>query len=408
MRTTSATVTAILYKSKTLSNGEHPVMLRVCKGGKRKYVSLGFSCPENLWNKEKNEVKKKHPEHLLIEAIISEKIKEYRNAELESKSIGKVKTSGELIRSVEKRYPDETVLKYFETMIDRFKSTHQIGNANVYTNTKNSFKNFTKSNDYNFSEIDFALLTKYEYWLKERSVSESTLSIHFRTLRAVFNSAIKEGIVNEKYYPFKQFLVTKFKSQPNRRAIGKADIRSIEELDLKKNSPEWMARQIFLFSYYGQGINFIDIAHLRWSNVQNGRIYYKRSKTGKMINFILLDPIKKILDSYSSITGYDSNNFIFPILDSKIHLTRSQVINRIHKKITQTNALLKEIGTDAGLQIKLTTYVARHTFATTLKLQGVSTAIISQAMGHKSENITQNYLKSFHDSIVDDAVSQNL
>jgi integrase len=408
MNSTAATVSVILYKSKTLSNGEHPIMLRVCKNGRRKYVSLGISCPTLLWNEKKDKPKKNHPEHLLIESIIDQKIKLYRNAELEAKNDGKIKSSSELVRAIENRNTNSSVLDFFKDTINKLQSTHQIGNANVYINTKNSFKNFTKSNDYTFAEVDYSLLTKYENWMRSKNVSESTLSIHFRTLRALYNLAIKENVVQEKYYPFKTFKVTKFVAQPNRRAIKKEDVRKIEKLKLNPHTDIYEARQIFLFIYYGQGINFIDLAKLKWSNKQEDRIFYNRSKTGKNLHFILLDPLKDILNYWYPISGLDKTNYIFPILDKQRHISPTQVLNRIHKKISQTNTLLKEIGIGAGITIPLTTYVARHTFATTLKQQGISTAIISEAMGHKSENITQGYLKSFENSTIDDAVRKNL
>jgi site-specific recombinase XerD len=408
MGSASANVSIILYKSKTLSNGEHPLMLRVCKNGQRKYVSIGISCPVRLWNDKGQKPRKTHPDHLLIESIIDQKIQEYRTAELEAKNDGKIKSSSELIRSIEKKNADASVIKYFDVIIDRLQSSHQIGNANVYTNTKNSFKNFCSMNEYLFSEIDYTLLTKYENWMRQKKSSESTMSIHFRTLRSLFNLAIKENIIHEKFYPFKKFSITKFKPQPNRRAITKAEVRKIESLKLEPQTEIFEARQIFLFMYYGQGINFVDLAKLKWANIREERIFYKRSKTGKKLKFVILPPLQQILNYWYPITGLENDNYIFPILDVRKHISATQILNRIHKKITQTNSLLKKIGTAAGIHTPLTTYVARHTFATTLKRQGISTAIISEALGHQAESITQSYLKSFEDSIIDDAVRSSL
>lgn len=408
MNTTSATVSATLYKSKTLSNGMHPIMLRVCKNGKRSYVSLGISCSEEFWDVKKGKPRKKHPDHLLIESVIDQKIQEYRIAELEAKNEGKTKSSSELVRSIEKKNVNSSVLDFFTEVINRFRSTHQIGNSNVYINTKNSFKTFVNSNTYSFSEIDYSFLLKYENWMRARNVSESTLSIHFRTLRSLYNLAVKENIVKEKYYPFKTYKISKFNTQPNRRAITKKEVRKIEALKLKPQTDIYEARQIFLFIYYGQGINYVDLAKLKWSNKQQDRIFYVRSKTKMNQQFVLLDELNDILNYWFPITGLDSKNYIFPILDKKKHISPTQILNRIHKKIHQTNLLLKEIGKKAGVSVPLTTYVARHTFATTLKTEGVSTAVISESMGHKTESMTQNYLKSFENSIIDDAVRKNL
>ena len=408
MHPTTATVTVLLYRSKTLANGDHPIMLRVCKGGKRKYVTIGFGCPLELWNTKKGQPKNNHPNFLLLNSIIAQKIKQYRDVLLEDRNEGNDKSSSELVRSIESSTGNSNVVDFFDEVIKRFKSTHRLGNANIYTNTKNHLKTFTGCSDYSFSELDYAFLTKYENWMRAKNLQESTMSVHFRTLRSLFNLAIKENLVKEKYYPFNKFKVAKFKNEPNRRAITKDEIREIEKLKIKPETDTFYARQIFLFIYYGQGINFIDVAKLKWTHIQNDRIYYTRSKTGKKMNFIILDPLKEILNYWAPITGLDRSNYIFPILNKKIHITGTQILNRVHKKLTETNFSLKEIGTDAKILIPLSSYVARHTYATTMKRQGNSTSLISETMGHGSEYLTQIYLKSFENTVIDDAVRNSL
>lgn len=407
MKDINTTVAVILYKSKVLANGEHPLMLRVTKNRKVSYKSLGLSCDPKYWNFEKNEPRKNHPNRALLESIILKKETEYNNKALDLKALDRDFTSASLIDGIEQKVRRVTVLNFFQEIIDRLVTSKQIGNANIYKDTFRSVKAFVKNRDFTFFELDYNFLIKYETYLRGNHLTDTSLSVYFRTLRAVYNRAIKESAARLQDYPFKLFQVSKFDTTTRKRAIAKIDIKKIEALELPENTIRFNARQYFLFSYYGSGINFIDMANLKWHDILADRLVYNRSKTGKDINFKLLGPARQILDYWKPITGKSLTNYIFPILDASKHITPTQIDNRVTKVIGQVNKELKTIGIMAGIEVPLTTYVARHTFATVLKKSGVATAVISEAMGHKTEAITQTYLKSFENEILDNA-AENL
>ena len=151
---------------------------------------------------------------------------------------------------------------------------------------------------------------------------------------------------------------------------------------------EILAIDLFTFSYLTAGINFIDIALLKKENIIDNRIVYCRHKTKKQI----IVPLQS--EAIEMIEKYKGTDYLFPIL-STFHETEVQIANRLHKVLSKVNRHLKEIGEKLKLPIPLTTYVARHSFATVLKRSGVSTSIISESLGHSSERITQVYLDSF-------------
>ena len=190
--------------------------------------------------------------------------------------------------------------------------------------------------------------------------------------------------------------------------MTKEDVKKIMSLDLS-GERQYMqfARDIFMFSYFGAGINFSDIALLRYCDISDGRVRYIRKKTGKEISFPLSDAGLEIIRRYSRQDA-TSEDYIFPILDRKIHKTEIQRKNRIHKVLGHVNPCLAEIGKMAGLETHLTTYVARHTFATVLKRSGVNIAIISESMGHSDIATTQIYLDSFENSQIDEAMKNLL
>lgn len=146
------------------------------------------------------------------------------------------------------------------------------------------------------------------------------------------------------------------------------------------------------------------MAHLRRSNIISNRIVYKRHKTGKQISFLLQHYALEIMQRYENC----NNDYIFPILDDSIHTTAEQRFRRIKKVTYVANKNLKKIGESINISIPLTTYCARHSFATILKRSGINVAIISEALGHSDLKTTQIYLDSFENSQIDEAMKNLL
>jgi integrase len=409
MATEHATIAVILFKSKTLANGEHPLMLRVTKNRVRKYITIGLSCSPKDWDEKKHLIKKSHPNKDIMNSIISKAIKPYFDKVLDFKNDEKDFTPDVLISETKNPGKKITVFDFFDLKIQRLKESKQIGNAKVYNDTKNQIKTFNGDKDFTFSQLDYNFLLKFESHLKSKGLTDNAISVRFRTIRALFNAAIAEKYAKKELYPFDKFKVSeRFSTKTQKRAITKDDIKKVEAAKLKPGSAAFEAQQYFLFIYYGQGINVVDIAHLKWSNIINDRIFYKRAKTGGELNFKLNNPALAIIEYWKPITKFQSDSYIFPILNANVHVTPTQQYNRIHKVLTRVNQDLKAIGKEAGIETPLTSYVARHTFATVLKRSGVSTAIISESMGHQTEAITQTYLKSFENSIIDEAMENLL
>ena len=395
----NATVNVLCYKSKTLSNGENPLMISVCKDGKRTYKSLGISINPIFWDFSKNQPKRNCPNKEQIEQLISEKKKAFTLTILELNSTSKDYTTNSLIDKVRNPFKLQTVGQVFLTQIEQLEAMNRKGYALSCKQVYNSLLKFNKHLNIYFSDIDVTWLRKYEAWLRTEGIAENTIGLRFRTLRAMFNVAITEKFVSPECYPFHTFKVSKLHEETAKRALTKADIRRITEYKTN-NSRLQFAIDIFTFTYLMGGINFVDIASLTQENLIDGRLIYKRKKTGKFIKLPLQHEAIQLICKYQS----HENPYLFPILKA-YHLTEQQKANRVHKVITKTNAQLKDLGTKLKLSIDITTYVARHSFATVLKRSGVSTSIISESLGHSSEKVTQIYLDSFENSQIANAMS---
>lgn len=395
------TVEVVCYKYKPLKNGELPLKIRVTKDRKVRYVSLGVSTKREHWDFKKNQPKPDCPNREQLEKLIATKVSEVKVEIVELKSEGRDYTATSLLQKVSSNSRTIQVNELFLEHIKYLGEMKRTGYMLSIKQTYNSLLKFCGSLQIPFSEINIGWLKRYETWLRKQDKSENTIGIRFRNLRMIYNLAIEKGAVKKELYPFDSYKVAKLHKETVKRAITKEDIIAVVNYPTEgKDFYTILSVALFSFSYYMGGINFVDMAYLTAKNIVGGRLVYYRKKTGKLINLPLGTDALKILEHYNK----QGVAYIFPILSS-IHKTEQMKLNRLHKVITKVNRALKHIGEELGLPIKLTTYVARHSFATVLKRAGVSTSIISESLGHSSEKITQIYLDSFENSQIDEALS---
>lgn len=398
----NATVNVVCYRWKTLSNGEHPLMIRVCKDGKKKYQSLGISVNPAHWDFKKNKPKANCPNKEYIQKIISDKTNEFTGQIVQLKSERKDFTANSLVDKTSKKVQPRTIgdvfLEQLQRLTDENRRGYMLSTKQVY----NSLMEFNKHLNIYFSDMDVAWLRRYEIHLRKKGLAENTIGIRFRTLRAIYNLAIEENIVKAEHYPFTTFKVSKLHKETAKRAISKENVNRILEYQ-STNKYMRLPIDLFAFTYYGGGINFVDIAYLTKDNLIDGRLVYTRRKTGKLIKLPLQPQALELIEKYSD----KSNPYLFPIL-SAYHKTEQQKANRVHKVITKVNQRLREVGKALDIPIDLTTYVARHSQATVMKKAGVSTSIIRELMGHSSEHVTQIYLDSFDNEQIDEAMKNLL
>ena len=200
--------------------------------------------------------------------------------------------------------------------------------------------------------------------------------------------------------------MSKFDTRSPKRALSKEEVMKIVDADCSAESDLYrLAHDIFVVSYLCGGIAFVDVANLTSANIVDGRLSYKRQKTHGAINVPLSERAKAIISKYDS--HCEQAGYLFPILDERAHTTPLQKKNRVHKMCSRVNVALRDVAKRLKIKATVTTYVARHSFATVLKKSGVNIGIISEALGHHSLKTTQIYLDSFENSQID-AAMQNL
>lgn len=393
------TVDVVCYKYKPLKNGELPLKIKVCKDRKTRYINLGVSTKPEFWDFENNRPKETCPDKEMLESLISKNISEVRSKIVELKTEKMDFTATTLIEKVQNRKKPVTVGAVFKEEIKALRDAGRDGYADSMEQVYNSLIKFNKHLDMPFSDIDMIWLKRYEAWLRKKKLAENTIGIRFRTLRRIYNIALEKKIVKQESYPFKAFGVARLHQETPKRAIKKDDVYKIFNYPTEKKDYYYsLAIDLFKFSYFMGGINFADMAYLTSKNIMDNQLVYYRKKTKKLISLPLQQEALEILKKYSS-----SSPYLFPIFSS-FHKTEQQKKNRRHKVISKVNDTLKAIGYELGISTKVTTYVARHSYATVLKRAGVSISIIKESLGHSSEKVTQIYLDSFENSQIDKAM----
>lgn len=404
-----ATISVICYKSKTLANGEHPLMLRIAQNGKNTYKSLKISVAAKHWDFERNVPKPNNPNKDLIQKIILKTKLDYQQKILEKKANSEEFTASSLINEQKEEIKAKTVEEFYLSLIEDLKQKGRIGNSYAYLNSYNTLRNFNKGKklNYTFSHIDVPFCKKFEDWMRSKGNKDTTLSYQFRTLRATYNKAIEAKIVAREKNPFIEYKLSHFNTKTIKRALSKNDILKLINANCNGQSKlRQLTHDLFSFSYLCGGISFVDIANLTRQNIVEDRLIYQRQKTHGNINLLLSKEASTIIAKYS--TYQQEAEYLFPILHCKRHITPMQKSNRIHKICHQVNTELRAFAKELGITAEVTTYVARHSFATILKKSGVNIGIISQALGHQDIKTTQIYLSKFDNEQVDDAMKNLL
>ncbi|MBR5147027.1 MAG: site-specific integrase [Bacteroidales bacterium] len=285
-----------------------------------------------------------------------------------------------------------TLFSYMENIISRLWRQGQYRTSETYKATLNSFKKFRRGEDLYIEEIDSEVLMSYECYLRTKDLSNNTISFYMKHLRAVYNNAIEDGYIDNKN-PFKKVYTSSEKTI--KRAIPLNYIRKLKNMDLSSFSSKCFARDMFLFSFYTRGMSFIDMAYLQKKNLKNGILTYRRKKTGQSLSIRWEICMQEIVEQYS----FSNSFFLLPIIKDPDANVRKQYYNTL----ALINRNLKEIGNELGLSLPLTMYVARHSWASIARSEGVPISVISEGMGHDSEITTQIYLATLETSVIDKA-----
>ena len=301
MKRSLPTVSVILYKSKTLANGEHPIMLRLCYNGQRKYKSFGLSCSEKIWNEKKEEVRSTHPYAMSMNTLIRAEVDKANKKIMELERDKADYSVTTLVKDLSKSAPTTTSLfDMFEERISYFKSTHSHNTATGYRTLLNTIKRYTEDTDYELFEVDTEWIRSFEVYLRD-NYKDTSIKKFFDCFKAVMNRAVELGYI--KASPFDDYrLIRPLDTKTPKRALSVDEMMTLMRYYMKTygfgNKPKpnlektkvryWNAKfrrrahtkltpidaeqlslALFICSYMFQGLALVDLANLKWGDIRD-------------------------------------------------------------------------------------------------------------------------------------------
>ena len=263
-------------------------------------------------------------------------------------------TVEELCEAFSKEQTYKTVFVFLQEQVTKKEQMKRQGTARTYENAYRRFKAFREDADLTFDELTPDMIECYEAWLIDKRLKHNSIRCYLRTLNTLLCKAVEEGLLNNTNL-FSHVRLSYVKT--TKRAISEKELKVIANLELPENSTMALARDIFMFSFYMRGMSFVDIAYLRKTDLKNGMWTYCRRKTNQCLIVEWEKAQQKILDRYAH--QMENRSYLLPIIKEEDG-TEYQQYQRMQINI---NRALKKIGEMAELKMPLTTYVARHTWA---------------------------------------------
>lgn len=290
---------------------------------------------------------------------------------------------------------EQSLFRFMHRTINQLRQLGKIRTAETYMSAYASFMKFRDGRDILLFEIDDDNIMLYEAWLKGHNLCPNTISFYMRILRAVYNRAVEKGLTEQRH-PFKHVYTGIDKTV--KRAIPLNALKRLKRLDLSSQPSLNYARDMFMFSFYTRGMSFIDMAYLKKSDLKNDAISYRRRKTGQQLSVKWERCMKDIIAKYSENM---TTPYLLPIITDLYSDERTQYRNAI----CRINVALKKVARLAELNIPLSMHVARHCWASIARSKNIPISVISEGMGHDSEETTRIYLAAIDTSVVDKANS---
>lgn len=381
---TNVTLKFVHRTSNTRDDGRAPIYLRITANRKSRWKTTGIFIYPKHWNENKQEVRKSHD----LASAYNQKLREMwlvaEEASLDASSAQEVKAAIEGTKG--------SFTAYFQEYIDRLDRRDQFWQKRKFETTLRKLQETFGRKGVSWNDLDRRALEAFEdYCREERGNATNTTRKELSRLRRVVRQAIKDEVIEVGDDPFPAYDMPK-RVEPDRTRLTRDEVQALEEAGLDGDAA--LARDAFLFSFYGGGIRFGDLCCLRPEHIEEGRLQYRMMKTDRPVDLPLPDPALEIAERRSAS---HEGAFIFPFLIEADTSDPVTLRRRISSRNVQVNRALKEACREAGISGAgdVSFHVARHSFADFARQSSDDLYAVSKALGHSDLQTTENYLSSF-------------
>lgn len=405
----SLNIKLLLDTRRAKQDGSYPLVMRILYNRKSVNISMGYSLHEKEWNAQTEKVK---PSAQLGENITrlnnllhKERTKAYDivtklqdSGEIKSMSLKGIKAQIVGQSSTSSPVQSTNVFVFIDDLIRDLKQAKKQGNAYVYKTLRNKLSAFVTNRPLTFDQINYSFLQKLETSHYAGGGDVGGLSVYMRTLRAIYNKAIKAGVASIERYPFNDYKIRNKK--PVHKAMSDHEFNELINYRPESNTPLYRDKNLFMASFYLRGMNWMDMAHAKVKDISGDfeRLNYVRRKTGEPFSIKIQPKLKEIILEFLG-NNPSPGDYIFPIIPNEQPEAKHAMT--IRNKRQRLNKRLKEIAQAINIS-PFTIYTARHTYATMAKRKGIPTAVIQESLGHATESMTQTYLDGFENTVVDE------
>jgi len=394
----------ITLRKKANKEGLFPLVIRVTKDRKTTFVYTGYYIEEKHWDDKNKRVKKSHPTSTRLNNLLIKKLSEASKTVIDLQSSNQDFSSKEIKKSIVKPLGEETFNSVGKRFLEELLENKKLSRLNSDKPRIKHVIEFAKSENLYFNEINEDFLKRFISYLRiKRKNSERSIVNNLIVIRTLFNRAIKEGIVEQKLYPFgKDKIKIKF---PESEKIGLTieEVQKIIKLE-NLNPQENHARNVWLFSFYCAGMRVGDVLKIKWSDIIDNRLHYQMNKNSKRLSIPLNEKVCVILESYRKDKS-KSDDFIFPELKVANLKSAQDVLTKTKTATKKINKYLESITKKAEIDKKVTMHIARHTFGN-ISGDKISIQILQKLYRHSHISTTMNYQSNFMHKEEDEALDK--
>ena len=384
----------VVLRKKKNKQGLYPIVIRVIKDRKTSYIYSGKYIALKDWDQTNLRVRKSHPNSTRLNNLIRKKLIEADDKLLELESNDQAVSASVVKRHVKKEIRSITFFQLAERYLSDLEKANKYGRHSAEKPHLTHFKNFSKNTDIDFVDITVPLLKKFKIYLKQkRKISDRTIVNYLIIIRTIFNIAIREEIVDRKYYPFgRGKIILKF-PESIKLGLNIEEVQKLEELQYEVGSMKWHALNVWLLSFYFAGIRISDILQLKWSDFDNGRLHYAMNKNAKAGSLKIPAKALTILQQYE-YQKEDNNGFVFSEFKEVDFDNAKKVFRKRAAANKKLNKYLKRIAEEIELGKPLTMHIARHTFGN-ISGDMIPIQMLQKLYRHSSITTTINYQSNF-------------